>query len=93
VVEGYLSRPDSSSPVNPLRWLAAYKRLFLRAGEKQKVTLTIRPQGLASYDAAGNRVMEAGKLIIAVGGQQPDQTGRLSAPTTSVLTAEIKIRR
>ncbi|HQK28505.1 MAG TPA: glycoside hydrolase family 3 C-terminal domain-containing protein, partial [Smithellaceae bacterium] len=37
VVEVYLSRPDSSSPVNPLRWLAAYKRLFLRAGEKQKV--------------------------------------------------------
>jgi beta-glucosidase len=93
VVEVYLSRPDSVSPVNPLRWLAAYQRLFLRAGEKQKVTLTVRPQELASFDAEGNRVIEAGPLIIAVGGQQPGFTGRLSAPTTAVLTAEIKIKR
>jgi len=39
VVEVYLSRPDSASPVNPLRWLAAYQRLFLRAGEKQENSL------------------------------------------------------
>lgn len=91
VVEVYVSRPDSASPVNPLRWLAAYKRLFLRAGEKQKVTLTIRPQELASYDAAGNRVIEAGRLVVSVGGQQPGFTGRLSAPTTSVLTAQTRI--
>ncbi|HOT68363.1 MAG TPA: fibronectin type III-like domain-contianing protein, partial [Candidatus Saccharicenans sp.] len=71
--------------------LAAYKRLFLRAGEKQKVTLTIRPQELASYDAAGNRVIEAGRLVVSVGGQQPGFTGRLSAPTTSVLTAQTRI--
>ena len=93
VVEVYLSRPDSASPVNPLRWLAAYKRLFLRAGEKQKVTLTVRPQELASYDAEGHRVIEAGPLIIAVGGQQPGFTGRLSAATTGVVTAETKIKR
>jgi len=93
VVEVYLSRPDSASPVNPQRWLAAYKRLFLRAGEKQKVTLTVRPQELASYDAEGHRVIEAGPLIIAVGGKQPGFTGRLSAPTTTVVTAEIKIKR
>ncbi|HQH60409.1 MAG TPA: fibronectin type III-like domain-contianing protein, partial [Candidatus Saccharicenans sp.] len=72
-------------------WLAAYKRLFLRAGEKQKVTLTIRPQELASYDAAGNRVIEAGRLVVSVGGQQPGFTGCLSAPTTSVLTAQTRI--
>jgi len=92
VVEVYLSRPDSASPVNPLRWLAAYQRLFLRAGEKQKITLTIRPQELATYDAEGNRIIETGKLIVSVGGQQPGFSGRLSASTTSVMTAEIKIK-
>ncbi len=93
VVEVYLSRPDSTSPVNPLRWLAGYQRLFLRAGEKQKVTLTIRPQELVTYDAEGNRIIETGKLIVSVGGQQPGFSGRLSDPTTSVMTAEIKIKR
>jgi beta-glucosidase len=92
VVEVYLSRPDSASPVNPLRWLAAYQRLFLRAGEKQKITLTIRPQELVTYDAEGNRIIETGKLIVSVGGQQPGFSGRLSASTTSVMTAAIKIK-
>ncbi|MDD8020448.1 MAG: glycoside hydrolase family 3 C-terminal domain-containing protein [Acidobacteriota bacterium] len=92
VVEVYVSRPDSASPVNPVRQLASYRRLFLRAGEKQKVTLTIRPQEMATYDAEGNRVIETGRLIVSAGGQQPGFTGRLSAPTTGVLTAEIKIK-
>lgn len=92
VVEVYLSRPDSTSPVNPLRWLVGFRRLFLRAGEKQKVTLTIRPQELASYNAEGNRLIETGKLIVSVGGQQPGFSGRLSAPTTGVLTTETKIK-
>jgi beta-glucosidase len=91
VVEVYLRRPDSASPVNPVRWLAACQRLFLRAGETQKVTLTIRPPEPATYDAEGNRVIEKGRLIVSVGGQQPGFSGRLSAPTTGVLTAKIKI--
>ncbi|MGQ9800646.1 MAG: glycoside hydrolase family 3 C-terminal domain-containing protein [Candidatus Saccharicenans sp.] len=91
VVQVYLSRPESKSPVNPVRWLAAYKRIFLRAGEKQKVTLTIRPKEMMTYDGGGQPVIEKGPLVVSVGGQQPGFTGRLSAPTTSVLTTRIKI--
>jgi beta-glucosidase len=92
VVQSYLSRPESTSPVNPTRWLAAYRRIFLRAGEKQKITLTIRPHEMATYDASGNRVIEPGTLIISVGGEQPGFSGRLDASATEVLTAKIRIK-
>lgn len=93
VVQVYLSRPESISPVNPIRWLAAYRRIFLRAGEKQKIDLTIRPKEMVTYDAQGNPVIETGTLIVSVGGQQPGFYGRLAAFTTEVLTQKTKIYR
>ncbi|HEK85608.1 MAG TPA: glucan 1,4-alpha-glucosidase [Candidatus Aminicenantes bacterium] len=91
VIEVYLSRPKSKSPVNPIRSLAAYKRIFLRAGEKQKISLTVQPREMMTYDSAGNPVIEPGPLVISVGGQQPGFTGRLVAQTTEVLSRTIKI--
>ncbi|MCX7974295.1 MAG: glycoside hydrolase family 3 C-terminal domain-containing protein, partial [Candidatus Aminicenantes bacterium] len=91
VVQVYLSRPESTSPVNPNRWLASYRRIFLRAGEKQKVTLTVRPKEMMTYDAKGNPVIELGPLVISVGGQQPGFSGRLAASSTEVLTKKVKI--
>lgn len=93
VIQVYLSRPDSRSPHNPVRWLAAYGRIFLRAGEKQKITFTISPRELTTYDAGGNPVIEPGKLEVSAGGQQPGFKGRLSAPTTRVLTRVINLGR
>jgi len=92
VVQVYLSRPDSKSVVNPIRWLAAYKRIFLRTGEKQKITLTVRPHEIMTYDASGNPVIEPGTLVVSVGGQQPDFKDRLAAFTTEVLTKKIQIK-
>ncbi|MCX8159689.1 MAG: glycoside hydrolase family 3 C-terminal domain-containing protein [Candidatus Saccharicenans sp.] len=93
VVQVYLSRPDSKSPVNPVRQLAAYKRIFLRAGQKQTMTFNLRPQELTTYDATGHPVIEPGRLVVSVGGQQPGFSGRLSAPTTQVLTRVITLAR
>ena len=93
VVQVYLSRPESKSPVNPVRWLAAYRRIFLRVGEKQKITLTVRPREMMTYEADGNPVIEQGALVVSVGGQQPGFTGRLSSPTTAVLTTTIRIKK
>ncbi|MDH7493037.1 MAG: glycoside hydrolase family 3 C-terminal domain-containing protein, partial [Candidatus Saccharicenans sp.] len=92
VVQVYLSRPESRSPVNPVRWLAAYKRIFLRTGEKQKITLTVRPREMMTYDSSGNPVIEPGTMIISAGGQQPGFKGRLSVPTTETLSREIKLK-
>lgn len=92
VVQVYLSRPESTSPVNPLRWLVAYRRIFLRAGERQKVNLTVRPKEMMTYDADGNPVIEPGTLVISVGGQQPGFSGRLQASTTEVLSKKIEIK-
>lgn len=91
VIQVYLSRPDSRSPVNPVRWLAACKRIFLRAGEKQRITLTVRPREMVTYDNQGRPMIEPGKLVVSVGGQQPGFKGRLAAATTGVLTETIRI--
>ncbi len=92
VIQVYLSRPDSRSPVNPIRRLAAVRRIFLRAGEKQRITLTVRPREMTTYDREGRPVIEPGRLVVSVGGQQPGFRGRLSAATTGVLTGTIKIK-
>lgn len=93
VVQVYLSRPDSKSPLNPVRQLVAYRRIFLRAGEKQKITFTVSRREMMTYDADGNPVIEPGKLLVSVGGQQPGFKGRLSAPTTRVLTRATNLVR
>ncbi len=91
VVQVYLSRPDSVSPTNPIRWLAAYQRVYLKAGERKKITLTVRPKEMMTYDVGGRPVIEPGTLVLSVGGQQPGFSGRLSASTTETLTRKIKI--
>ncbi len=91
VVQVYLSRPDSDSLFNPIRWLAGYKRIFLRKGEKQKVNFKIEPEQMKTFDRNGKKVIEPGTLLVSVGGQQPNFYGRLSALTTDVLTTRIKI--
>ncbi len=92
VVQVYLSRPDSKSPSNPIRWLAAYRRVFLKAGEEQKISLRVRPKEMVTYDERGQPVIEPGTLIVSVGGQQPGFKARLSASTTKVVTIKIKIK-
>jgi len=82
VVQVYLSRPESTSPANPIRWLVACRRIFLRAGEKQRITLTVRPREMMTYDSNGQPVIEPGVMVVSVGGQQPGFKGRLSASTT-----------
>jgi len=92
VVQLYLSRPESKSTVNPVRWLAAYRRIFLRAGESQKITLAVRPREMMTFDSNGQPVIEPGTMVISVGGQQPGFKGRLFAPTTGVLTGKTRIK-
>lgn len=93
VVEVYLSRPESRSPVNPIHWLAAYKRIFLRAGEKQKIILMVRPREMVTYDGDGHPLIEPGAMLVSVGGQQPGFSGRLNAQTTQVITRRITIKQ
>lgn len=93
VVQIYLSRPDSKSPFNPIRWLVGYERIFLRKGETKKLNFRIKPEQTANFDSQGNKIIEPGTLIISVGGQQPGFYGRLKAYTTDTITKKIRIKK
>ncbi|MGQ9672020.1 MAG: fibronectin type III-like domain-contianing protein [Candidatus Aminicenantales bacterium] len=90
VVQVFLSPPDSDSPINPIRWRAAYPCIFLRAGEKQKITLKIRSREMATFDSNGSSVIEPGTLLISVGGQQPGYSGCLKASSPKSWVRKLK---
>jgi len=91
VIEVYLGRPGSRSPDEPLRWLAGYRRIFLKNGEKRTVTFTLTPDEMASIDGEGNKMLDAGDLEVWIGGREPGFTGPSGAPPSGVLNSRIRI--
>jgi beta-glucosidase len=90
VVQVYVSHPDTSTP-GPLRALKAFRRLSLKPGERRTVRFTLSERDLSLVTAEGERVVEPGRLAIAVGGKQPGLTGTADAATTAVVTAELEL--
>jgi beta-glucosidase len=70
VVQVYLSNKTSRVPV-PLRSLSGFRRIHLKAGEKQSLSFTISPKQLSVITDDGKRIIESGAFEIAVGGCQP----------------------
>ncbi len=85
VVQVYVTDKEASAPV-PLRSLAGFKRVFLKAGETRKVEITLKPEHFSLIDKAYNRVLEPGVFIISAGGKQPSA---VSVADGSVLQKEI----
>ncbi|MBN1791993.1 MAG: glycoside hydrolase family 3 C-terminal domain-containing protein [Bacteroidales bacterium] len=85
VVQVYVTDKEASAPV-PLRSLAGFKRVFLKAGETRKVEITLKPEHFSLIDKAYNRVVEPGDFIISAGGKQPSA---VSVADGSVLQSEI----
>jgi beta-glucosidase len=67
VVQLYV-RDDAASVARPVRALKGFRRVTLRAGERQKVRLTLRPDDLALYDRTMRKVVEPGTFTVFVGG-------------------------
>jgi beta-glucosidase len=88
VVQLYLSHKDASVPV-PLRSLQGFKRVMLNPGESQTVVFSIQPGQLSVLDGHFKRVVEPGRIEIAVGGSQP-APGDSPGPGT-VLTGTIRV--
>ncbi|HZH99384.1 MAG TPA: glycoside hydrolase family 3 C-terminal domain-containing protein, partial [Fimbriimonadaceae bacterium] len=72
VVQVYATRTDSQIQGAPLRELQAFKRVFLRPGEKRDLGFTLRPSQLSSFDKNGERLYEAATYRISVGNGQPN---------------------
>lgn len=71
VVQVYVNHVDTKSPA-PVRSLAGFKRVFLKAGESKQVELTIQADQLAIINRDYKRVVEPGAVMFSVGGKQPD---------------------
>jgi beta-glucosidase len=88
VVELYLTQPRAFE--TPLRVLAGFKRVHLKAGESAHVSLTIDLRSLGQVDEKGNRVIVPGEYTVSLGGAQPQdaasvQTGRFNVSAGAAL--------
>jgi beta-glucosidase len=84
VVQVYVTDSKASFPI-PIRRLAAFKRITLKAGESQVVTLTIQPREMSVITDVPSRIVEPGEFQVSVGGKQPGFTGSADATTTGVV--------
>jgi beta-glucosidase len=73
----------------PHRWLAAFARIALAAGERRTVSLSLPPQALTLVDERGQRRSLTGTVDLAVGAVQPDRGGRY--PDGRGLTASARL--
>jgi beta-glucosidase len=72
VVQLYVS--NLADPHGPLKALKGFKRVFLKAGESQTVQFNLAKNDFAVIDDNGNPKLLKGKVLISVGGGQPDAT-------------------
>ncbi len=90
VVQLYISDVAASVPV-PIRSLAGTRRVFLKPGEKQRVSFTLSPTQMSLIDDNGKRVIEPGEFLISVGGKQSGFTGSTNPKTTGVAIARFLV--
>jgi beta-xylosidase len=71
VVQLYLSDPVASV-ARPVRWLAGFTRVPLEPGERRRVTFRVHADRTAFSGLSGQRIVEPGEIVIAVGGASDD---------------------
>ena len=71
VVQVYTSLPNSKLDV-PIRSLQGFERIALKPGESKWVNFNLEPVQMAGYDKNGVAQISTGKLLLSVGGKQPD---------------------
>ncbi|HEY0321789.1 MAG TPA: glycoside hydrolase family 3 C-terminal domain-containing protein [Pyrinomonadaceae bacterium] len=90
VVQLYLTDVAASVPV-PIRSLRGVQRIYLKPGEKRRVSFTLTPRDLSLIDNNGKRVLEPGEFSISVGGKQPGFTGYADAASTGVAVSSFVV--
>lgn len=67
----------------PLKALKGFERNFLKAGESKIIKFELKPEDLVLINEAGNSIVVKGKLMISIGGCQPDAQTQASKKTVS----------
>ena len=83
IVQLYVSR---DIPGAPIRALAGFQRVHLKAGEARDVRLALDPRSMSVVDAAGRRSIMPGIVDLWIGGGQPD-----AARNPPGATAELRV--
>ena len=65
----YRHNPKSDQ-LKTIRTLINFDRVFLKAGESKKLTFNIEPKQLAQLNSQNKFELEAGNMILSVGGMQ-----------------------
>ena len=86
VVQVYLANNASAGP-RPILALSGFKRVFVKAGATKKVEILLKSDRFTSIDNSYSRVIEPGKYVIYVGGQQPGE----NVPKGQQVSTEIEI--
>jgi beta-glucosidase len=80
VVQAYVRKPFASV-ATPVKALKAFDRVALEPGEKKTVTLRIKQDDLAIWNAKGVWQIEPGKYVVSVGGSSgADMTATFEIP-------------
>jgi beta-glucosidase len=90
VVQLYVSDLAASVPV-AIRSLGGVKRIFLKPGERQKVSFVVSAEQMSLIDDAGKRVIEPGEFMVSIGGEQPGFKGWQNAQTTGAVSANFHV--
>lgn len=72
VVQLYVSLPDSKLQ-KPIRALQGFRRIYLKAGETKTIDFLLKPNQFAARNDENIPLVEAGKVLISIGGKQPDE--------------------
>lgn len=87
VVQLYVSLPESKLTV-PVRSLQGFKRIHLKAGETKEVSFKLKPDQFSATDDLGISKVLPGKVLISVGGKQPDAE---SLKTKKVVSGVVEV--
>ena len=71
IVQLYVSNEDAGEGITPIRRLADYQRVSLKAGETKEVEMTVEPLSISVLEGDKERNVKSGKVKFSVGGGQP----------------------
>ncbi|MFD1257021.1 glycoside hydrolase family 3 C-terminal domain-containing protein [Mucilaginibacter terrae] len=84
VVQLYIAHRGLSTKT-AVRALKGFKRIYLKAGQSKLITFNLTAKELAVIDGNGRSTHPAEKLLVSVGGSQPDAQTNISKKTVEKL--------
>ncbi len=69
VIQLYISGHGARDPIRSLK---GFKRIYLKKGERKRISFILKKEDITTLDENGNPQLPQGKYIFSIGGSQPD---------------------